>query len=109
MADDKLLYAVRDGRQIGRFSRDKLDALLSSGQLRPNDFLWQRGWARWTSVSTFLEHTSAQRIAAKFSAPPRLPRQWGATRIATAIIALLGAFANTATRSTSMVAFPRLW
>ena len=92
MADDQLLYAVRDGRQIGRFSRDKLNTLLSLGQLKPNDFLWQQGWARWTSVATVLEHTSAQRIAAKFSAPPRSPRQWGAIRIAAAIIALLGAF-----------------
>ena len=36
MADDQLLYAVRDGRQIGRFSRDKLDTLLSLGQLKPS-------------------------------------------------------------------------
>ena len=90
MADD-LLYAARDGRQIGLFSRDKLDTLLSSGQLKPNDFLWQQGWARWTSVATFLEHTSAQRIAAKFSAPKNSPRHWGAIRIAAAIIAFIGA------------------
>lgn len=38
MPDDQLLYAVRDGRQIGRFARDKLDALLASGQLERNDF-----------------------------------------------------------------------
>ncbi len=92
MADDQLLYAVRDGRQIGRFSRDKLDALLSSGELKPNDFLWPQGWARWTSVATFLEHTSAQRIAAKFSAPPTSPRQWGAIQIVAAVVALAGAF-----------------
>ena len=90
MADDQLLYAVRDGRQIGRFSHDKLDALLSSGELEPNDFLWQQGWARWTPVATFLEHTSAQRIAAKFSAPPKSPRQSRAIWIAVAIIGLIG-------------------
>ena len=91
MPDEQLLYAVREGRQIGRFARDKLDALLASGQLEPNDFLWQQGWARWTSVATFLEHTSAQRIAAKFSAPPKSPRQWRAIWIAVAIIGLMGA------------------
>ncbi len=92
MADDQLLYAVRDGRQIGRFSRDKLDALLSSGQLKPDDFLWQQGWARWASVATFLEHTSAQRIAMKFSAPQKSRRQWAAIRVAAAIMAVVGAF-----------------
>lgn len=92
MADDQPLYAARDGRQMGRFSPDKLDGLISSGQLKPGDFLWQEGWARWTSVATFLEHTSAQRIAAKFSAPPKSARQWGTMRIALAIIGLIGAF-----------------
>jgi hypothetical protein len=90
MAGDQLLYAVRDGRQIGRFSRDKLDALLSSGELELNDFLWQEGWARWTPVATFLEHTSAQRIAAKFSAPPTSPRQWHLMWIEVTVIGLIG-------------------
>ena len=91
MADDQLLYVARDGRQIGLFSLNKLDVFLSSGQLEPSDFLWQEGWAQWTSVAAFLEH-SAQRIAAKFSAPKKSPRHWGAIRIAAAITGLIGAF-----------------
>jgi uncharacterized protein DUF4339 len=91
MADDQLLYAARDGRQIGPFSRNKLDVFLSSGQLEPSDFLWQEGWAQWTSVAVFLEHRSAQRIAAKFSAPRKSPRQWGPIRVAAAIIGFIGA------------------
>ena len=43
MANDPLLYAVRDGRQLGRFSRDKLDTLLWSGQLKPNDSYGSKG------------------------------------------------------------------
>jgi hypothetical protein len=91
MADE--LYAARDGRQIGLFSRDKLDVFLSSGQLEPSDFLWQEGWAQWTSVAAFLEQSSAQRIAAKFSvARARTSRRhWGAIRIPVAIIGFIGA------------------
>jgi hypothetical protein len=92
MADDQLLYVARDGRQIGLFSRNKLDVFLSSGQLKPSDFLWQEGWAQWTSVAAFVERSSAQRIAAKFSAPKRSPRHWGAILIAAAIVGLIGAF-----------------
>jgi len=69
MTDDLQWYAARDGHQIGGpFSRNKLGVLLATGELKPSDFIWQEGWPRWSQVGAFLEHSGAQRIAAKFSA-----------------------------------------
>jgi len=83
MSDDLQWYAARDGYQIGGpFSRDKLGVLLATGALKPSDFIWQEGWPRWSPVAAFLEHTGAQRIAAKFSAVKtgKSRRHWGTIR-----------------------------
>ena len=83
MTDDLQWYAARDGHQIGGpFSRNKLGVLLATGELKPSDFIWQEGWPRWSQVGAFLEHSGAQRIAAKFSAAKarKSRRHWRAIR-----------------------------
>jgi hypothetical protein len=94
MADDPLWYAVRDGQQIGPLSRAKLDALLSTGQLKSSDLVWQEGWAQWAPADTILSAPSNPQPAAAKSSPATVAksrRRWGAIQITAAIIGLIGA------------------
>ena len=95
MSDDPLWYAVRDGQQIGPISRAHLDGLLSRGQLKSSDLVWQEGWAQWAPADTIIQSapSNAQRVAAK-SSPATVAksrRRWGAIQITAAIIGLIGA------------------
>jgi hypothetical protein len=94
MANDPLWYAVRDGQQIGPLSRAKLNELLSTGQLKSSDLVWQEGWAQWAPADTILSAPSNPQPAAAKSSPATVAksrRRWGAIQITAAIIGLIGA------------------
>src|SRR5690349_23581067 len=52
MADE--WYYTQDGRGHGPVSEARLEALLTSGQLRPNDILWQEGMTQKIKVADLL-------------------------------------------------------
>lgn len=47
-------YLSRDGQQQGPYSEDELRSWISSGEVAPQEQIWQEGWSEWRPISEAL-------------------------------------------------------
>ncbi len=67
-------YYSQNNQQQGPVSREKLEELVRSGEVKPYDLVWNEGMKEWAPLGSLPEFTAAEPPAAPaFSPPPATP------------------------------------